>query len=85
MKWSPDTIKADGDHWVSSCSLDVVGLDPATVVEGETQSGWGLVGIRERVQLVGCDRHIESTPGAGASLTVEIPLLAEKGRQDGAH
>jgi signal transduction histidine kinase len=66
-------------------SDDGVGFDPDTVLEGETRSGWGLVGIRERVQLAGGDCHIESAPGEGTTLTVEIPLLVAKEREDDAH
>ena len=68
--------------WVSD---NVVGFYPATVLEGEAQSGWRLVGIRDWVQLVGGDCHIESAPDASTTLTVEIPLLAEKERENGAH
>jgi signal transduction histidine kinase len=66
-------------------SDDGVGFAPATVLEGETQVGWGLVGIRERVQMAGGDCHIESALGEGTTLTVEIPLLTLKEREDVSH
>lgn len=34
----------------------------------------GLAGLRERVQLIGGDLHVESAPGAGTSVTVELDL-----------
>jgi len=40
---------------------------------------------RERVQLAGGECHIESTPGKGTTVTVEIPLLPTKERGNGAH
>ena len=35
--------------------------------------GFGLLGVRERVQLLGGSVHIETGPGQGFSLAVEIP------------
>jgi len=64
-------------------SDDGVGFDPVAVLERETQLGWGLVGIRERARLAGGDCRIESAPGQGTTLTIEIPLAAYKeGRHD---
>lgn len=66
-------------------SDDGVGFDPVMVLERETQLGWGLVGIRERVQLAGGDCRIESAPGEGTTLTVEIPLTAWEEKHGGSH
>ena len=38
-----------------------------------THSGFGLLGMRERVDLVGGSLTISSTPGSGAVITVELP------------
>lgn len=65
-------------------SDDGVGFDPDTVLEGDTQVGWGLVGIRERVELAGGECHIESVPGEGTTLQVEIPLQAGEEGDNGA-
>ena len=35
--------------------------------------GFGLLGVRERVQLLGGSLHIDTGPGKGFSLTLEIP------------
>jgi signal transduction histidine kinase len=51
-----------------------VGFDSSAVLEGETVGGLGLIGIRERVQLAGGDCQIQSTPGEGTIVTVEIPF-----------
>ncbi len=40
----------------------------------QTEHGLGLVGMRERVRLVQGRLDIESRPGAGTSLVVEVPL-----------
>ena len=49
---------------------DGKGFDPASVRDG----GVGLVGMRERMALVGGRLTIESTEGAGTMLTAEVPL-----------
>ncbi len=57
------------------------GFEPAAVsVTGETARGLGLLGMRERVELVGGHLTIDSAPGRGAHVTVRVPLP-----KDGAH
>jgi two-component system sensor histidine kinase DegS len=46
------------------------GFDPTSVRDGSV----GLVGMRERLALVGGRLAIESTEGAGTMLTAEVPL-----------
>lgn len=48
---------------------DGVGFDPARTREG----GLGLVGMRERVGLLGGRLAVESRPGAGTTLVAEVP------------
>lgn len=50
------------------------GFDPATVPEGH----FGLEGIRERVRLLGGQLQIDSAPGRGTRLRVEVPLLEQE-------
>ena len=45
------------------------GFDP----EGATE-GLGLLGMRERLALLGGSLAIESTPGAGTTLVAEVPV-----------
>lgn len=52
---------------------DGTGFDLAETTQGDTRRGLGLIGIRERVsQLLGTVR-LESAPGKGTRLTVELP------------
>lgn len=52
------------------------GFDPATLLEQNGQRlGWGLLGIRERALLLGGHCDVQSSPGNGTSVHVEIPLL----------
>lgn len=46
-------------------------------------SGWGLTIMRERAELAGGSFVIESQPGKGTAVTVELPL--EEGRDAGSH
>jgi PAS domain S-box-containing protein len=48
-----------------------VGFDRATVRDDR----FGLEGIRERARLLGGRTSVESTPGHGTSITVELPLV----------
>ncbi len=42
---------------------------------GARSEGLGLVGMRERIALLGGRMEIETTPGSGTALVVEVPLL----------
>jgi signal transduction histidine kinase len=42
-------------------------------------SGFGLVGMRERVELVGGELQIESRPGSGTRMMASIPVAADPG------
>jgi signal transduction histidine kinase len=49
---------------------DGKGFDPGRVSDGSV----GLVGMRERIALLGGRLTIESTEGAGTMLTAEVPI-----------
>jgi signal transduction histidine kinase len=55
-------------------SDDGIGFDP----EG-AHEGFGVAGMRERVQLAGGELEIESAPGAGSQLRASIPLAVTAG------
>jgi signal transduction histidine kinase len=50
------------------------GFEPEVIRDAPVAAGLGLLGIRERVALLGGTMNIESTPGAGTSLFVCLPL-----------
>jgi len=64
--------------WADSEALGVQiedkgkGFDPEEAIARGTSSG--LAGMRERALLLGGQFTIESTPGNGAILTIELPL-----------
>lgn len=55
------------------------GFDPDKVFNTgpKQRRAWGLLGIQERVALVGGTLEIESQPGAGTTIRVDIPLIYE--------
>jgi signal transduction histidine kinase len=54
-------------------SDDGRGFDPAA-----DHGGFGLAGMRERVELVGGELQIESSPGTGARVMASVPLAASR-------
>lgn len=59
--------EADGSIEVS-IEDDGVGFDPET-----SDRGFGLVGMRERVSMVGGQMEIRSSPGQGATVAARLP------------
>jgi signal transduction histidine kinase len=53
------------------------GFDPR-VKPGAAGRGLGLVSVRERVATLGGTLHVDSRPGQGTRLTVELPLRERK-------
>jgi signal transduction histidine kinase len=49
---------------------DGTGFDPAAATDG-----FGLVGMRERVELLGGELTIESAPGSGTKIAVSLPAV----------
>jgi signal transduction histidine kinase len=57
---------------------DGVGFRPEDVSAPGTTRGIGLVGIRERVMQLRGDLRLETAPGKGTRLTVEVPARARE-------
>lgn len=51
-----------------------VGFDPASTGGG---GGFGLKGMRERIEKVGGRLAIETAPGKGTSISIEVPLRSK--------
>jgi signal transduction histidine kinase len=60
---------------------DGCGFDQKMISDGAGQIGWGLLGIRERVNQANGKVAIQSEPEQGVALTVNIPLN-HKGRKE---
>ena len=61
---------------------DGIGFDPfqaSAEARDRTSGGFGLKGMRERVEQAGGSLSVESTPGEGTTLAVELPATAPEG------
>jgi len=71
---APDQIRVklqgSEDEITVEVSDDGTGFDSST-----TQEGIGLTNIRDRVEALGGDLWVESTPGVGTSVRARIPIL----------
>jgi signal transduction histidine kinase len=65
------TVGATNGRLTVSVRDDGVGFDT-----GAASPGFGLVGMRERLAMVGGKLEIDSTPGIGTELRAELPLPA---------
>jgi len=65
------TVRAQNGQLTLTVSDDGVGLP-----EPRGESGFGLIGIRERVTTLSGRLEVESRPGAGTRLRVTLPLPA---------
>ena len=54
---------------------DGIGFDPGAKVTTAATRGLGLIGIRERVAQLRGELRLESAPGKGTRLTVEVPAI----------
>ncbi|MFB3855380.1 MAG: ATP-binding protein [Vicinamibacterales bacterium] len=63
---------------------DGLGFDLASLpaVEGSSQRGLGLMGMRERVELLGGTIAIDTAPGQGVHITVSVPVGRETGNNE---
>jgi len=58
---------------------DGIGFDVATTrVQAATLGHLGLVGMQERVDILGGELHIESRPQSGTRLAISLPLAARQ-------
>jgi signal transduction histidine kinase len=53
------------------------GFDPAEAAANVERPPFGLMGIRERVEMLGGKVSIESAPGQGTRIEIEVPLPEE--------
>lgn len=61
-------------HICCSIEDDGDGFDPSELSSGRIRRGLGLLGIHERLRVLGGTCEIESAPGRGTTLKVKIPL-----------
>ena len=64
------SLNRQGENYVLKVRDNGIGFN----VEARKQDSFGLVGIRERAQLLGGELAIESKPGEGTEIRVKIPV-----------
>ena len=67
---------------------DGQGFDEDLLAGAEDRHSYGLVGIRERAELIGASLHLLSRPGTGTTVEVHVPLparLEKKGERSGSN
>ena len=67
-------VQARGSTLVAIIEDDGVGYDADAVLAGPPETRFGLLGMAERARLVGASITFESSPGAGATVYVELPF-----------
>ncbi|MDY3561756.1 PAS domain S-box protein [Gemmata sp. JC673] len=73
-----------GDEAVAVIEDDGYGFDPESVPRAAIpgrRGGLGLIGMRERVDLLGGELEIDSAPGSGTTIIARIPLGELEGRE----
>jgi PAS domain S-box-containing protein len=66
------TVTVDRETLCLSVADDGIGLDPAVLAEPDQWHGWGLLTMIERAEAVGGRCRIESDPGHGTRVIVEV-------------
>jgi PAS domain S-box-containing protein len=72
-------LERRGDAVTALVEDDGQGFDPAPVVESGAEARLGLLGMRERIALVGGSLLLESGEGEGTTLRARIPLEMTSG------
>ena len=63
-------LKQRGECLVLIVEDNGAGFDPAETAQSDKM---GIAGIRERVEMLGGEFHVESTAGSGTTILVEVP------------
>jgi signal transduction histidine kinase len=74
-------VSREGEELVVEVEDDGRGFEPREV-SGEAPSGrgLGLMGIRERLELLGGSAHFDSAPGEGTRVVLRVPWPVAEGR-----
>jgi len=69
-------LRCDGEHLMLSISDDGRGCDPAAALAVSARGeSTGLGGMRDRARLFGGEFALKSSPGAGCTITLRLPLV----------
>ncbi len=66
--------------WEAEVTLDIFddgdGFNPAAGLNDSSEGGYGLIGLRRRLETLGGSLSIDSSPGEGTAVGVRIPLTS---------
>lgn len=77
-------VGVEGGEVVVDIEDDGKGFDERTVGQGSGRKHWGLMGIRERAEILGGVAVVESEPGQGTHVVVRVPVPRAEGTAGGA-
>jgi two-component system sensor histidine kinase DegS len=67
------TLRSRGKRLVAEVADNGCGFDMEAIeAEGDN---WGLIGMRERAEVIGGSLQVNSTPGQGTAVHLEVPTL----------
>jgi len=72
------TVEVEGGNLRLVVSDDGIGFDPAQLTEPNGNRGWGLLTMTERAEAVGGHCRIESAPGQGTQVIVDVTRSKER-------
>lgn len=75
-------VGIEGDQVVVDIEDDGKGFEPETASRREGRRPWGLMGIRERAEILGGVARVESAPGKGTHVQVRIPVPRDPAPKD---
>lgn len=77
-------VAGDQNGVVATVTDDGLGFDPETaLVKAAREGHLGLVGMHERVRMLGGRTQIDSRPGGPTVISVTLPAIGSLGRDDG--
>ncbi|MCX7668959.1 MAG: GAF domain-containing sensor histidine kinase, partial [Anaerolineae bacterium] len=73
-------FEAQGDAVAITIEDDGIGFDMVSVtLSPDSGRGLGLLGMQERIELLGGHFHIDSAPGFGTRIHISVPVKDESG------
>ena len=74
-------VDVGGKVFRLSIADDGIGFDRSAIAVPGKEKNWGLRIMRERVEAIGGDFQLNSAPGLGTEIIVQIPLSAESSQE----
>ncbi len=73
-----DCLKTSDNRIAISVTDQGLGFDYQNALSNPaTDSGFGLISIRERIEFIGGEMTVDSTPGYGTTITIVFPVTAD--------